>query len=212
MKITVTDLSVSRGGIAVLSGVSFDVGAGQALILRGPNGVGKTTLLRTIAGLQPALAGQVTPGPDQVSYAGHADAVKAALTVAENLAFWASIYGAACIDEALSDMALHSLRDRPAQSLSAGQKRRLGLARLLLSDRPVWALDEPTVSLDTDMVQLFARLLARHLGRGGAALLATHIDLDLPSAATLDLTRFRAEKAVRLPHAPGAAGFDEAFL
>lgn len=212
MMITGTDLSVARGGIAVLSGVSFDVAAGQALILRGPNGVGKTTLLRTIAGLQPALAGQVVPGPDQVAYSGHADAVKAALTVAENLSFWSSIYGAPGIDAALADLALHPLRDRAAQSLSAGQKRRLGLARLLLSDRPVWALDEPTVSLDADMVQLFARILARHLDRGGAALLATHIDLDLPSAATLDLARFRAGNATRQNRAAGAAGFDEAFL
>lgn len=212
MKLSVSEVSVARGGIAVLAGVSFDVPAGRALILRGPNGLGKTTLLRTIAGLQPVLSGQINPGPDHVAYAGHADAVKAALTVGENLTFWASVYGAPGIDAALADMELQSLRDRPAQNLSAGQKRRLGLARLLLSDRLVWALDEPTVSLDSDMVRLFANLLARHLARGGVALLATHVALDLPDADMLDLSPFRATAAAPATTLPGAAGFDEAFF
>jgi heme exporter protein A len=210
--VRVSDLSIARGGIAILGGIDFTVGAGRALILRGPNGIGKTTLLRTIAGLQPPLAGRITPGPDQIAHAGHADAVKAALTVGENLSFWASVYGAPGIDAALDDMALLPLRDRPAQSLSAGQKRRLGLARLLLSDRPVWALDEPTVSLDRDMVLLFARLLERHLQRGGAALLATHIDLGLSGATTLDLDPYRVAASGRAGAGTGAAGFDEAFL
>lgn len=210
--LAISELSVARGGIAVLSGVSFDVPAGRALILRGPNGLGKTTLLRTIAGLQPALAGRVSPGPDQMAYAGHADAVKAALTVGENLAFWASVYGAPGIDAALADMDLLPLRDRPAQNLSAGQKRRLGLARLLLTDRPVWLLDEPTVSLDTDMVRLFSGLLARHLARGGAGVLATHVALDLPEAVTLDLSPFRAGQMSPAPNHAGGTGFDEAFL
>lgn len=212
MTLAVSDLSVARGGIAVLSGVSFDVPAGQALILRGPNGLGKTTLLRTIAGLQPPLAGRISPGPDQVAYAGHADAVKAALTVGENLTFWASVYGAPGIDAALAGMELRPLRDRPAQNLSAGQKRRLGLARLLLSDRPVWALDEPTVSLDSDMARLFAGLLARHLAQGGIGLLATHVAIDLPDAAMLDLTPFRAAATTQAITPHGAAGFDEAFF
>lgn len=208
----VSDLSVARGGIAVLGGIGFTVDAGRALILRGPNGIGKTTLLRTIAGLQPSLAGRITPGPDQIAYAGHADAVKSALSVGENLSFWASVYGAAGIDAALDDMALRPLRDRPAQSLSAGQRRRLGLARLLLSDRPVWALDEPTVSLDGGMVALFAGLLFRHLGRGGAALLATHVALDVPGAATLDLGSYRVTAQGQAGAGAGPAGFDEAFL
>lgn len=212
VKLALSAVSVARGGIAVLSGVSFEVPAGRALILRGPNGLGKTTLLRTIAGLQPPLAGQISPGPGHIAYAGHADAVKAALTVGENLTFWASVYGAPGIDAALADMDLQTLRDRPAQNLSAGQKRRLGLARLLLSDRPIWALDEPTVSLDTGMVRLFAGLLTRHLARGGVGLLATHVALDLPDAQTLDLSPWRAGGVSPAVRHAGAAGFDEAFL
>lgn len=212
MELVVSELAVARGGIAVLSGVSFSVPAGRALVLRGPNGLGKTTLLRTIAGLQPPLAGRIIPGPDQVAYAGHADAVKSALTVGENLTLWASVYGAPGIDAALAGMELRLLRDRPAQNLSAGQKRRLGLARLLLSDRTVWALDEPTVSLDSDMVRLFTGLLARHLARGGIGLLATHVAIDLPDAAMLDLTPFRATTTTQATTPHGAAGFDEAFL
>lgn len=210
MDLTVTNLALARGGLAVLSGVNFRLAGGKALILRGPNGVGKTTLLRTIAGLQPALAGTISPAPDQIAYAAHADAVKGALSVAENLYFWARIYGAPGIETALSEMQLQGLRDRPAQSLSAGQKRRLGLARLLLSVRPIWLLDEPTVSLDAASVVLFGQILGRHLGNGGSALLATHIDLGLPDIATLDLAPHQAQSSWAA--ASGPAGFDEAFL
>ena len=210
--ITVSQLAVARGGVAILHGISFAIGPGQALVLRGANGIGKTTVLRTVAGLQPPLAGRIEPSPDHIAYAGHADAVKGALSVGENLSFWASVYGAGGIDAALTDMLLQPLRHRPAQTLSAGQKRRLGLARLLLSKRPVWALDEPTVSLDQESVALFARLLGRHLGQGGSALLATHIDLGLPGAATLDLTPYRVLAGRPDVSANGPAGFDEAFL
>ncbi|WP_284165622.1 heme ABC exporter ATP-binding protein CcmA [Frigidibacter sp. SD6-1] len=210
MDLIVTELSVARGGIAILAGLGFSVTAGNALVLRGPNGIGKTTVLRTIAGLQPALTGRVAPGPDQIAWSGHADAVKATLTVRENLAFWAAIYGAGDVEPALADLHLIELADRPAQTLSAGQKRRLGLARLLLSDRPVWVLDEPTVSLDAATVAHFATLLARHLGQGGAALLTSHVDLGLHGAQELDLSPYRARGAAHMQASP--AGFDEAFL
>ncbi|MCY1125890.1 heme ABC exporter ATP-binding protein CcmA [Frigidibacter sp. RF13] len=210
MDLIVTELSVARGGIAILAGLGFAVTAGNALVLRGPNGVGKTTVLRTIAGLQPALTGRVAPGPEQIAWAGHADAVKSTLTVRENLAFWAAIYGVWAVDTALADLQLTDLADRPAQTLSAGQKRRLGLARLLLSDRPVWVLDEPTVSLDAATVAHFATLLSRHLRDGGAALLTSHVDLGLDGAAELDLSPYRARGAMSLQASP--AGFDEAFL
>ena len=108
-------------------------------------------------------------------------------------------------------MQLQILRDRPAQTLSAGQRRRLGLARLVLSDRPIWLLDEPTVSLDAASVALFRNILARHLERGGSALLATHIDLGLVDVDTLDLISYRATMHGAAP-ALGPAGFDEAFL
>jgi heme exporter protein A len=209
MKLVVSDLAVSRGGIAVLAGIGFGLNPGQALILRGANGIGKTTLLRTIAGLQPPLAGKISLPPDQLAYAGHQDAVKSVLSVAENLEFWARVYGSpADITPALVAMDLTTLVRRPARSLSAGQTRRLGLARLIVSARRLWLLDEPTVSLDTGSVRLFAAMLRAHLEGGGLALLASHIDLGLPEAGTLDLTPYRADPRAQ---DPAPTGFDEAF-
>ena len=208
MELSVSGLAVARGGIAVLEGVSFRLLAGRALILRGPNGVGKTTLLRTIAGLQPALEGTVSVPAESMAYAAHADGLKAVLTVEENLLFWASVYGMRDIGPALAGMDLVALRDRRAANLSAGQKRRLGLARLLVTGRPVWLLDEPTVSLDAASVALFAGVVRAHLAGGGAALIATHIDLGLAEAEVLDLGPFRA----KAPAAGGRRGdFDEVF-
>lgn len=201
--LTVTDLAVSRGGIRVLEGVSFRLTPGQALILRGPNGSGKTTLLRTVAGLQPADAGWIEADSEAIAYAGHADGIKGTLTVAENLGFWAALFGRTDIDGALEGMALRPLAGRFAQTLSAGQKRRLGLARLLVTGRPVWALDEPTVSLDKASVALFADAVRRHLSAGGAALIATHIDLGL-EGEVLDVSAFG-------PKTPPRGAFDEAF-
>jgi heme exporter protein A len=204
MEWRIENLSVARGGIAVLQGVCFVLRPGQALILRGPNGIGKTTLLRVIAGLQPPVAGAVSAGAEAVAYAAHADGLKATLTVAENLAFWAAIYGTTGVEAALSGMNLVDLRDRLAANLSAGQKRRLGLARLLVTGRPIWVLDEPTVSLDVASVALFGDVLRGHLAAGGSALIATHIDLGL-EAEVLDLTPFKA----RLGTVSG--DFDAAF-
>lgn len=208
--LSVRDLAVARGGRRVLEGLDLTLCAGQAIILRGPNGIGKTTLLRTIAGLQPPVEGQVQMAADAVAYAGHADGLKGALTVAENLRFWAQVFAAdgAGMAQALAAYRLHDLADRPAAMLSAGQKRRLGLARLVIAGRPLWVLDEPTVSLDSAAVGWFAEAVRAHLGSGGAALMATHIDLGLPEAAVLDLAPWRA---VPGRAAPRPAGFDEAF-
>lgn len=205
MELHVTDLACARGGLPLLDGLSFSLHGGQVLVLRGPNGCGKTTLLRTLAGLQPPLRGTLSCPPEQTAYGAHADGLKATLTLRENLSFWAAIHGQADITPALAAMNLTDLSDRLAQNLSAGQKRRLGLARLLVTGRWLWLLDEPTVSLDTASVALFAAAMRHHLATGGAAVIATHIDLGLTEAQTLDLTRFSAV----LPALPG---FDEAFL
>ncbi len=197
MVITATDLDVSRGGVVVLAGLSFDLAPGQALILRGPNGVGKTTLLRTLAGLQPAAAGRIACDPDSLIYASHADGLKSMLSVRENLRFWAQVFGQTDIGTALEQFDLMPLIDRPAGTLSAGQKRRLGLARLLVSGRSVWLLDEPTVSLDHASTALFAQAVQAHLAKGGAAIIATHIDLGL-SADVLDVTPYRDTARARV--------------
>jgi len=201
----VRDLTCTRGGAAVLAGVTLKVGAGQGLVLRGPNGIGKTTLLRTLAGLQPALKGDVIADTDSTAYASHADGVKEALSVRENLAFWAEVHGSTLNDAAFDHFDIADLKDRIAGTLSAGQKRRLGLARLAVVNRPVLLLDEPTVSLDGFSVKLFAKFLRdEHLAKGGAAVIATHIDLglDLPE---MDLTPFKAA-------ATDTGASDEAFL
>jgi len=204
MELRIDNLACARGGVTVLEGISFGLSPGQAMVLRGPNGVGKTTLLRTVSGLQPGVAGGVSLPPESLAYAGHADGVKATLTVAENLNFWAAVHGLRDIGPALLAMNLTALRDRRAGNLSAGQRRRLGLARLMVTGRPVWLLDEPTVSLDAGSVALFATMLRGHLAGGGAALIATHIDLGLHEAQVLDLTPFIARST------PEGA-FDEAF-
>ena len=205
MTLRVSELAVARGGVPVLDGVTFMIAPGTALILRGPNGAGKTTLLRCIAGLQPPLSGRIDGAEETIAYAGHADGLKAMLRVRENLEFWAQVFGQTDIAPALIAYDLEALQNRLAGTLSAGQKRRLGLARLMVTGRPVWVLDEPTVSLDVAAVGLFAAAVTAHLAGGGMALIATHINLGL-DAQTFDITPFRA----KLSRRSGAS--DEAFL
>ncbi len=205
MTLRVEGLAVARGGVPVLDGLSFAVEPGAALILRGPNGAGKTTLLRTLAGLAPPLAGRIDIPPESAAYASHADGIKATLSVQENLRFWSDLYGRPWDDAVLDDFDLQPLRHRPAGTLSAGQSRRLGLARLGVIGRSVLLLDEPTVSLDTVSMARFAGWLRdRHLASGGLAVIATHLPMGL-DAPELDLSRFRAD-----PRAE--QGADAAFL
>ena len=200
----VSNLSVARGGMTLLSGVDFSLTSGQIVVLRGANGLGKTSLLRCIAGLQNPVEGQIT-APETVAYSGHADGLKGQMTVLENLAFWSSIYHGPSPEVALDAYDLHALADRPAANLSAGQKRRLGLARMQVSGCALWVMDEPTVSLDADNVALFRAAIDRHVQSGGAAVITTHIDLAIASARLLDLTRFKARGLM------GSTAFEEAL-
>ena len=196
-RLHVEALAVLRGGRRVLHDVSFSVAAGEALVLRGPNGAGKTTLLRTIAGyMQPAaghvridgVASDATLG-EHCHYVGHLNAVKAQLTVAENLDFWRRYLGgtATDLDTILERLGLDAIADAAAAYLSAGQKRRLALARLLVARRAVWLLDEPTVSLDTDGTATLAAMAGEHCAGGGLVIAATHIDLGIAGARELSL-------------------------
>lgn len=190
MTVKATNISCTRGLRQVLAGVAFDLEPSDCLILRGPNGVGKSTLLRVLAGLGQPATGTLDMNPDDIAYSGHLDAVKFQLTVAENLSFWAGVYGTDITDQVINDFGLHPLKDRLAANLSAGQKRRLGLARMTLSGRNIWLMDEPTTSLDAEHTALIAHSISAHCAAGGIAILSTHLELDIPTARTLDLAQF----------------------
>ena len=206
MAISVKSLSVSRGGINLLEGLDIELNSGQAGILRGPNGVGKTTLLRALAGLQPIETGKIQYSIDDVCYSGHADGVKPTLTVRENLEFWADIFGHHSISEAAEQFMISDFLDLKVGTLSAGQKRRVGLSRLGLTGRSVWLLDEPTVSLDQTSVSIFENIIKDHLLKNGCALIATHIDLGLKdSAKIINLSKYQ-------PQSGKLSRSDEAFV
>ncbi len=193
MAISVKSLSVSRGGINLLQDVDIELRNGPAGILRGPNGVGKTTLLRALAGLQPIDSGEIECSLEDICYSGHADGVKPTLTVQENLEFWANIFGSPSISEVAEKFMIIDLLNSKAGNLSAGQKRRVGLSRLGLTGRQVWLLDEPTVSLDETSVKIFENIIKDHISEDGCALIATHIDLGLEnSAQIIDLLKYKA--------------------
>jgi len=203
MKINAINIGCTRGPRQVLQGVNFNLTAGDCLILRGPNGVGKSTLLRVLAGLSPAIEGRLEMNPDDVAYSGHLDAVKLQLSVAENLSFWAGVYGTDKTTEIIARFDLTQLSDRPAATLSAGQKRRLGLARMTLSGRGIWLMDEPTTSLDVHHTGAIAQSITNHCADGGIAILSTHLDIDIPNAQTLDLEQFAPTKADTSPFLEG---------
>lgn len=185
MRLSGEDLACERGGRMLFAGVSFVLDTGEAMLIEGPNGSGKTTLIRAIAGLGRFARGKITLSggregaerDEQAHYVGHADAVKPQLTVSENLSFWADYLGGGDIEAALEPFALHAIADLPAQYLSAGQRRKLALSRLLLVPRAIWLLDEPSVSLDRAAMATLAGLMAAHVASGGILLASTHMEL-----------------------------------
>jgi len=219
MRLVGRDLGCTRGGREVLAGVGFSVAAGEALAVTGRNGAGKTTLLRVIAGLLELAHGhlELSGGaadatlPEQAHYLGHRDGLKPALSVRENLAFWYAFLGGpdaptasaapgvvASVDAALASVGLDALAGLPAAYLSAGQRRRLAIARLLAAPRPVWLLDEPTAALDTASQQRLADLMRSHLAGGGIIVAATHGPLGIETRE-LELGSLTSPQAPRAP-------------
>lgn len=191
MRLSGSGLKCVRGGREIFAGLEFEATSGEALAVTGRNGSGKTSLLRLIAGLLVPAGGsvQLTGGeaelslPEHCHYLGHRDALKPALSVAENLSFWADFLGGKRFDaaESLTAVGLDHATHLPAAYLSAGQRRRLSLARLLTVRRPVWLLDEPTTALDTVGQDMFAGLMREHLASGGMIIAATHAPLGIES-------------------------------
>jgi heme exporter protein A len=198
MHLSAADLACRRGGRDVFAGIGFNLAAGAALAVTGRNGAGKSSLLRLVAGfLRPAGGRLWLEGGDpeltiaeQAHYLGHQDAVKPSLSVAENLRFWAAFFGggATKVPDALESVGLGAIADLPAAYLSAGQRRRLSIARLLAVKRPIWLLDEPASTLDAAGKDRLTGFMQSHLADGGLIVAATHGALGL-SAAELSLDR-----------------------
>jgi heme exporter protein A len=190
MRLSGRKVSCVRGGREVFSGLDFQAASGEGLAVVGPNGSGKTSLLRLIAGLLTPSDGSIELEdgdveltlPEQSHYLGHRDAIKPALSVSENLSFWRDFLGGTKSDaaESLAAVELDHAARLPAAYLSAGQRRRLSIARLLAVKRPVWLLDEPTNALDASGQMLFTTLMGDHLSRGGLIIAATHAPLGIP--------------------------------
>ncbi|MEI9901369.1 MAG: heme ABC exporter ATP-binding protein CcmA [Hyphomicrobium sp.] len=199
MQLVAENLILERGGRRVIENLSFRLEAGSALILTGPNGSGKSTLLRALAGYLKPVEGAVRlaglehdrEASEACHFVGHLDGIKTHLTVAENLRFWGAYLAGAAdsgrLEAALQRFALDALADIPAGYLSAGQKRRLALARLVIAERPLWLLDEPTVSLDAASSEVLAGVINAHLKGGGLAVIATHVPMALAPAQTINL-------------------------
>jgi heme exporter protein A len=195
MELTVKDLTCVRGGRTVFEGLNLRVKRASGVELTGPNGAGKSSLLRVIAGLVPAAKGEISlegagsdaPVGELCHYVGHLNGIKRAFTVRENLEFWASYLGGGNIESSLATFGLEALADIPAALLSAGQARRLGLSRLLVAERALWLLDEPSVSLDEASRKLLGAVIAAHIKTGGMAVAATHAPLGANFAQRLKL-------------------------
>jgi len=202
MRAIATKLKGRRGDSVLFDDVSFTLERGEVLVITGPNGSGKSTLLRILAGLLAADSGgfalhgddeTALPISEYAHYLGHRNAMKRELKVSENLNFWKNFQPAdsgqgLSIDAAIEQVGLTGVGHLPFGYLSAGQQRRIALARLLVSERPLWLLDEPTAALDKRSDQLFADLVGRHLAKGGLAIAATHQPLGLTTVRSLELS------------------------
>jgi len=195
MRLEASDLACVRGGREVFAGLRFAVADGEALLVTGRNGAGKSSLLRMIAGLIRIAGGRLSliegdperTIPEQAHYLGHQDALKPSLSVAENLSFWTRYLGGKTPEAALAAVGLEALTELPAAYLSAGQRRRLSIARLVAVKRPIWLLDEPTSTLDREAQETLAGLLRQHLAGGGLIVAATHGPVGLEGAKELRL-------------------------
>jgi heme exporter protein A len=209
VQLVAENLILERGGRNVVDGLSLRLDSGAALVLTGPNGSGKSTLLRALAGyLRPSSgsvrvtgAGEDREPSEVCHFVGHLDGIKTHLTAAENLTFWATYLGGSSdlaprVEAALQQFALDALADIPAGYLSAGQKRRLALARLNVAQRPLWLLDEPTVSLDVASVEVLVAAINAHLKSGGMAVIATHVPMALEPMQSIRLGRVAPVEAL----------------
>jgi heme exporter protein A len=197
MQLRADELACNRGGRSVFQGLNFSLGAGEAMVVTGRNGAGKSSLLRVIAGLIRLAAGRLTleggepdaPVAEQSHYLGHQDALKPSLTVGENLQFWTEFFGVGrdAVGPALETVGLSPLAALPAAYLSAGQRRRLSIARLAAVLRPIWLLDEPTSALDAPSQKRLAELMRDHLAGGGMIVAAAHGPIGLERARELKL-------------------------
>jgi len=205
MRLVAEGLSATRGEDLIFRDIAFEIAGGEALVVKGPNGSGKSTLLRVLAGLLPARSGSAkllaAPHPverlgEAAHYLGHRNAMKRELTVEENLSFWKTFLGDMAggtgvpVEEAVEAVGLGGIAHLPFGYLSAGQQRRMAMAKLLVAWRPVWILDEPTAALDAAAEDMFAGLVTAHLARGGIAIAATHQPLVLEGVQELRMTGF----------------------
>jgi heme exporter protein A len=215
MRLSALNLACHRGGREVFAGVSFAVASGEVLAVTGRNGAGKSSLLRTLVGLVRVAHGSFTLEggeadltiAEQAHYLGHQDALKTSLSVAENLTFWTGFLGrkAADIAAALAAVGLDSLADLPAAYLSAGQRRRLSIARLVAVKRPIWLLDEPMSTLDAAAQDRLGGLMRAHLADGGLILAATHGPLAVAATRELRLDELAGASAQPSSAQPQAA-------
>jgi len=200
MKLSVENLNLTRAGQTIVSDISFELSAGDALIVTGENGSGKSTTLRAVAGLLPLNLGSVKlfdetgkqfegDVKEYCHYLGHQNGMKPSLTVRENLDFWQKFCGEPdlTIEEALDEVDLVHTIDLPFSYLSAGMKRRVSIARLLVSDRPIWIVDEPTAGLDAHSVKMFTGLCKAFCEGGGILIAATHLPLGIETEKTLEI-------------------------